>query len=247
MQNPDVARFDDNLNHLASMEERGLAALHGRPSRAIPGFDFLASLHPRERSLSERREPVVTVHCKVTPPRASWLAQLLLGEPKMTRPSVWSLAPLAALTACTGYELSARPVPPINPFAEPPPGLAQVCVVRPKWPDGTTMPVRDNGKVVGALRARTFFCYFAGEGAHHMAIEKGAVLGPAGADLAVATGQRYFVSYDVEALSDSVRTVSQDEYKDLIQDCRYAVVADVPPGESSPGERPSSAGQPASN
>src|SRR4051812_47794820 len=50
-----------------------------------------------------------------------------------------------------------------------PPGVAQVCVVRPEAESASvTMTVRDNGRLVGATRGRTYFCWLAAPGPHQI-------------------------------------------------------------------------------
>lgn len=57
--------------------------------------------------------------------------------------------------------------PPAEPA--PPGGSAQVCVLRPETiAADTTMEVRDNGRVVGATRGATYFCYLAAPGEHQI-------------------------------------------------------------------------------
>jgi hypothetical protein len=57
----------------------------------------------------------------------------------------------------------------VDPFVSIPPGMGQVCVVRPPGP-GQLLPTmfRDNGVTVGMTRGPSFFCYYAAPGAHRI-------------------------------------------------------------------------------
>lgn len=83
-----------------------------------------------------------------------------------------------------------------------PSGAAQVCVVRP---DGlashVSMPIRDNGRLVGATRGTTFFCYLARTGDHQITSsddDTGPLL------LRAKSGARYFLHQDVTELGGTV-------------------------------------------
>jgi hypothetical protein len=92
-----------------------------------------------------------------------------------------------------------------RPAAEPPApptGSAQVCVVRPEsLASEVTMEVRDNGRVVGATRGSSYFCYLAAPGEHQITSiddDTGPTL------LRAAPGARYWIHQEVTTLGGDV-------------------------------------------
>lgn len=86
------------------------------------------------------------------------------------------------------------------PAAEPAPpkGSAQVCVLRPQSLAGdVTMEVKDNGRVVGATRGSSYFCYLAAPGEHQITSiddDTGPTL------LRASDGARYWIHQEVSSL-----------------------------------------------
>jgi hypothetical protein len=80
----------------------------------------------------------------------------------------------------------------------PPKGNAQVCVLRPeRLAAEATMEVRDNGRVVGATRGSSYFCYLAAPGEHQITSiddDTGPTL------LHAAPGARYWIHQEVTTL-----------------------------------------------
>jgi hypothetical protein len=91
-----------------------------------------------------------------------------------------------------------------RPAAEPTPprGSAQVCVLRPdSFASDVTMEVRDNGRIVGATRGGTYFCYLAAPGEHQITSiddDTGPTL------LHAADGARYWIHQEVTTLGGDV-------------------------------------------
>jgi hypothetical protein len=87
-----------------------------------------------------------------------------------------------------------------RPAAEPavPKGSARVCVLRPdSLATDVTMEVRDNGRVVGATRGSSYFCYLAAPGEHQIASiddDTGPTL------LRASDGARYWIHQEVATL-----------------------------------------------
>ena len=87
-----------------------------------------------------------------------------------------------------------------RPPAEPsvPTGSAQVCVLRPDSFSGdVTMEVRDNGRIVGATRGSSYFCYLAAPGEHQITSiddDTGPTL------LRASEGARYWIHQEVATL-----------------------------------------------
>ena len=112
-----------------------------------------------------------------------------------------ALASLASLAGCASQNREAREIA-VDPFVAIPPGMAQVCVVRPPGP-GQLLPTlfRDNGVTVGMTRGPSFFCYYAAPGQHRIT--------PGGSDAAIATldvtaGQRYVLRHKANVGQDEV-------------------------------------------
>ena len=91
-----------------------------------------------------------------------------------------------------------------RPAAEPSPpkGSAQVCVLRPEaLASEVTMEVRDNGRVVGATRGSSYFCYLAAPGEHQITSvddDTGPIL------LRASEGARYWIHQEVTSLGGDV-------------------------------------------
>jgi hypothetical protein len=119
---------------------------------------------------------------------------------------LFRLAPLASfafasLAGCASQRGEGREIA-VDPFVAIPPGMAQVCVVRPPGP-GQLLPTmfRDNGVTVGMTRGPSFFCYYAAPGQHRIT--------PGGSDAAIATldvapGQRYVLRHKANVGQDEV-------------------------------------------
>ncbi len=114
------------------------------------------------------------------------------------------LLALLLVAACGSAPRGAREAREIavDPFVTIPPGMAQVCVVRPPGP-GQLLPTlfRDNGVTVGMTRGPSFFCYYAAPGNHRIT--------PGGSDAAIATldvtsGQRYVLRHKANVGQDEV-------------------------------------------
>ena len=105
---------------------------------------------------------------------------------------------LVASGACAAC---ARPL--LEP-AEPalPKGAAQVCVLRPESVAAdVTMEVRDNGRVVGATRGSSYFCYLAALGEHQITSiddDTGPTL------LRASDGARHWIHQEVATLGGDV-------------------------------------------
>ncbi len=111
-----------------------------------------------------------------------------------------SLAPLV-LAACASQHGEPREIA-VDPFVAIPPGMAQVCVVRPPGA-GQLLPTmfRDNGVTVGMTRGPSFFCYYAAPGQHR--ITPGSSDNPI-ATLDVVAGQRFILRHKQNVGQDEI-------------------------------------------
>lgn len=135
---------------------------------------------------------------------------------------------------------------PIAPFEQPASGSAQVCVLRPyRVAPERTFVVHDNGKIVGATRDATYFCYLAGPGLHHVTSKSDEV---DRAQVYAQAGERYYLYQETASTPGHVHTVMEwvDEgaAKKLIDGCDERVKVSVPGVEDQSGTMPYVPGKP---
>lgn len=150
------------------------------------------------------------------------------------------------LIGCGGYSFVEPKTPPIQPFALPPSDLAQVCVVRPHIIAGAvTFAVRDNGRLVGATRGASYFCYFAMPGSHRITSHGDDV---EEANVVVLPGNRYYVHQRVKNtmgwVTSPLEWVPETEARAMIRKCDYRVVTEVPGDDVRPPVNPVAAAMP---
>ncbi|MDI3282282.1 hypothetical protein [Polyangium sp. 15x6] len=157
-----------------------------------------------------------------------------------------SLTGLLALS-CTKYELALHENAPPGALAPLPPDAARICVVRP-YAVAFLVPavVRDNGRLVGMTKGPSYFCYLAEPGVHRIVSRYGddvdAELGSdtvVDANLTAAPGGHYFLHHDVSSiLTLSVGWVEAGRANEMISECDYAELVEVPSNETlpAPGE-----------
>jgi hypothetical protein len=157
----------------------------------------------------------------------------------VTRARMRALA-FVLLIGCSSYSFVEPKTPPIEPFAAPPSDLAQVCVIRPHILAGAvTFAVRDNGRLVGATKGASYFCYFAMPGAHHITSEGDAIESSL---VTMTPGVRYYVHQRVKNVlgwvTSPLEWVPESEARAMIAKCDYRVINDVPDGEVRPPVNP---------
>jgi hypothetical protein len=121
-----------------------------------------------------------------------------------------------------------------------PSGAAQVCVVRPDaLASQVSMPVRDNGRLVGATRGTTFFCWLARTGEHQITSsddDTGPML------LHARSGARYFLHQDVMELGGAIHAhldwVEESAARELLDACEARVRVAVPGHDDEPFAQP---------
>lgn len=121
-----------------------------------------------------------------------------------------------------------------------PSGAAQVCVVRPDaLAANVSMPVHDNGHLVGATRGTTFFCYLARTGEHQITSVDDDT-GPT--FLRAQSGARYWLHQDVSELAGTVHAhldwVSESDGLELLDACESRVHVAVPGYENETSAQP---------
>jgi hypothetical protein len=150
------------------------------------------------------------------------------------------------LIGCGGWGFTEPKTPPIEPFATPPSDLAQVCVMRPHINAGAvTFAVKDNGRLVGATRGASYFCYFAAPGRHRITSEAD---DQSEAEVTILPSTRYYLHQQVKNtmgyVTSPLEWVPETEAHKMINKCDYRVVTSVPEGEVRPPVNPVAAAQP---
>jgi hypothetical protein len=158
-----------------------------------------------------------------------------------------SIAFAALFFACSSYSLTELKAPPGQAFGpDVRTDVAVVCVVRPSHVAvAVTFLVRDNGQLVGATRAESYFCYEAEPGEHAIVSSTGDSLDKDGtAHLSAVAGRRYWLHQDFDnilgVIIDKLQWVDEARWRELVEDnaCGYKVVSGVPGNEAIPGEVP---------
>jgi len=150
------------------------------------------------------------------------------------------------LMGCGGYAFIEPKTPPIEPFSTPPSDLAQVCVMRPHInASAVTFAVKDNGRLVGATRGASYFCYFAAPGRHRITSHAD---DQSEAEVTFEPATRYYLHQQVKNtlgyVTGPLEWVPEAEAHKMIGKCDYRVVTEVPDGEVRPPVNPVAAAQP---
>lgn len=156
------------------------------------------------------------------------------------------LLPFVLAWGCSSYGFTEPKAPPIAAFGQPPPGFAQVCVLRPHLSAAAvTFVVRDNGRLVGATRGASYFCYYAQPGRHRVTSEADDVQE---ANVVALAGARYFLHQRVRNtlgwVSSPMEWVGEPEAQTMIGKCDYRVLTEVPEGTELPPANPTAAAVP---
>jgi len=160
--------------------------------------------------------------------------------------SRWLLS-FAVCVGCSGYGFVEPKTPPIEPLGAPAAGYGQVCVVRPHGfkAAAVTVSVRDNGRLVGATRGASYFCYWAQPGKHRITSEADDVQE---AGVLVSPGLRYFLRQKITNtlgwVSSPMEWMSDAEAHAQIAKCDYRVLTEVPDGVERPPANPVAAAVP---
>lgn len=150
----------------------------------------------------------------------------------------FSLVSVVSASAGCAHPEEAHAVSPARPRASYPlpDGAAQVCVVRPdSVARDVSMPVRDNGRLVGATRGATYFCWIAATGEHQITSrddDTGPTL------LEARPGGLYYLHQEVTELAGTVHAhldfVDDAAAAELIEGCEERVRVAVPGHEDEP-------------
>lgn len=113
---------------------------------------------------------------------------------------------------------------------------AQVCVIRPeRMASEASMPIQDNGRLVGATRGSTFVCWLAAPGEHQLTSvddDTGPML------LRARAGEHYWLHQDVTELAGTVHAhldwVDDATAHAMIDECDHRVRVAVPGHDDEP-------------
>jgi hypothetical protein len=141
-----------------------------------------------------------------------------------------SIAGGLALISCAAPHTPAETRTTIAELGGIPSGVARVCVIRPeRAASNVTMEVRDNGRLVGATRGTTFFCWLAAPGEHQIT----SIDDDTGPTLLVAKANaRYWLHQEVSAIGGDVHAhldwVDDTTAGEMIDACDARVLVSVP-------------------
>ncbi len=141
-----------------------------------------------------------------------------------------TLSSFVFLAGCAHYVVANEP----SPHRELPIGLAEgraeICVVRAsRIGFALTVPVRDNGVVVGATRGRGHFCYPVTAGLHVLEVEVSDAP-PIAVD--VTGGRRYYVECEIRIGRDELRLVPSARGEWVLAHTLRATVVEGPEGDT---------------
>ncbi len=156
------------------------------------------------------------------------------------KPRLLALAIVALGTGCSSYGVLTGEPPTVAPFAATA-DQAKICVLRagPVPAPFYTTVVYDNGKLVGATKDETYFCYLAQPG-KHVIVSDGA-FGNRTALLTAQAGQRYYLkqTWLVPGFrGHALNWIDEDVAQAELRDDEYALLTEVPGNESLPGHQP---------
>ena len=148
-----------------------------------------------------------------------------------------SLFAVLAASGCAGLRVVTSDAPPlpIDPLASPPDGLGQVCVIRPHSIGALlTIPVRDNGTLVGATQGPSYFCYFAQPGLHRITMQ---LSGELAVDAQVDSGRTLYLHQHIRVGADRFYPISLEAARPMLERCDYSQLVEAP-GEELLAEAP---------
>ena len=161
----------------------------------------------------------------------SFAARSVLVARAMRTLAIFATGALAV--GCSSYTTAPVATPPIAAAGPGRSDVATVCLYRPTH-IGTamTVPVRDNGQLVGVTQAYTYFCWHAEPGRHRVA-----VAGGSDADdrtFEVVAGERLHLQHEINIGSDALRIIDAREAEKYARECAYHVVTEAPSEDPIP-------------
>ena len=139
----------------------------------------------------------------------------------------WLVASAFAAMGCSSYSLRPVAQPPVPAFGPPRPDVATVCLFRPTSLGALlTVPVRDNGQLVGATSAHSYFCWHAEPGRHRISVAGGT--DASDRTLTLAAGERVHLQHEINIGNDALRIASEAETAEYAGECEYNVVSEAP-------------------
>lgn len=136
---------------------------------------------------------------------------------------------LLTMGGCVHYRLTTPDPPPIDAFAEPPYGAGQICILRPHSLGALlTIPVHDNGHLVGATRGPSYFCYLVQPGFHDVTSKSGNV---ARLGLSVSPGARIYLQQEINIGADELVPLDEERAAALLPRCEYSQLVEPAPAD----------------
>lgn len=144
-----------------------------------------------------------------------------------------ALGSILLLTACSSYSTAPVASPPIATAGPARTDVATVCMFRPTHV-GTamTVPVRDNGQLVGVTNAYTYFCWYAAPGRHRIAVAGGS--DAEDRTFTFNAGERLHLQHEINIGTDALRIIDEKLAATFASECRYHAVVGVPAEDELP-------------
>ncbi len=144
-----------------------------------------------------------------------------------------------ATQACSPYSISGPRPPSLPLFGPARADVATICVVRSAvMASAVTFIVHDNGKLVGATRGQSYFCYEAAPGMHAIVSQTfDSTDTPGSLQLEVAAGRRYYVAQEHEGVASLTSVLAQidpDIAGERCASCVHRALTDAPGHEQVP-------------
>jgi hypothetical protein len=146
----------------------------------------------------------------------------------------------ALCAACSPYSISGPTTPSVAAFGPSRPDAGTICVIRSSpWARLVTFVVHDNGKLVGATKGDSYFCYEAAPGEHLIVSDTfDSVDVPDHTRIVVQPGARYWLRQDHSNSFGSVTSklawMDAATASAVIGGCVYRVVTAAPGHEMLP-------------
>lgn len=133
---------------------------------------------------------------------------------------------LSWLAACSPFRVMVTGTPPQDAQIVPPEGMGLICILRPHSIGlALTVPVYDNGLLVGATRGPSYFCYPAQAGTH---IVNSHTAPPRTLEVTVVGGETLYLHQELRVGADRLSVVSASTAQHMLERCDYSLLTVAP-------------------
>lgn len=130
------------------------------------------------------------------------------------------------LSACSPYRVIVTHSPPADVQIVPPEGMGLICILRPHsigW--ARTVPVYDNGLLLGATKGPSYFCYVAQAGTHLVDSRSAPNRRLA---VTVTAGETRYLHQALRIGADRLSVVSEATAQQMLERCDYSLLTFAP-------------------